>query len=142
MRSWLSESRISYGVMPGSRTGTSAVSITTPLPERPAISEALEVMPAAPMSWMPTMWPLRMSSRLASSRSFSVKGSPTCTWGRLASESSPSSSLAKVAPWMPSRPVRAPTAISVLPSPWASPRMSCSRFMMPRHITLMMGLPS
>ena len=38
-------------------------------------------------------------------RSFSVKGSPTCTVGRLASESSPKSALAMVAPWMPSRPV-------------------------------------
>ena len=45
-----SERRISYGVIPSSRTGTSATSISTPVPERPAISAPLEVSPAAPMS--------------------------------------------------------------------------------------------
>ncbi len=100
-------------------------------------------MPAAPMSWMPVMAPLAISSRLASSRSFSVNGSPTCTCGRLASsESSLSSSLAKVAPWMPSRPVRAPTAMSVLPTPEADAVISSSRFMRPRHIAFTIGLPS
>ena len=128
--------------MPGSRTGTARVSISTPVPDRPAISEALDVRPAAPMSWMPTMWPLLISSRLASRSSFSVKGSPTCTWGLLASESSLSSSLANVAPWMPSRPVLAPTAMSVLPTPAASPLISSSGFMRPRHMALTIGLPS
>jgi hypothetical protein len=60
------------------------------------------------MSWMATMWPLRISSRLASSSSFSVNGSPTCTIGRFASLADERSSEANDAPWMPSRPVRAP----------------------------------
>jgi hypothetical protein len=95
------------------------------------------------MSWMPVMAPLAMSSRLASSRSFSVKGSPTWTWGRLASsESSLSSSLAKVAPWMPSLPVRAPTAMSVLPTPDAEAVMSSSFFMSPMHMAFTRGFPS
>ena len=44
-----------------------------------------EVRPAAPMSWMPTRASVRMSSRQASSSSFSVNGSPTCTVGRFGS---------------------------------------------------------
>src|SRR5256885_1525633 len=34
------------------------------------------------MSWMPTTAPVRITSRHASSKSFSVNGSPTCTVGR------------------------------------------------------------
>src|SRR5207247_2082416 len=37
IRSWDSESRISYGVIPGSRVGTRARSISTPTPPRAAI---------------------------------------------------------------------------------------------------------
>ena len=117
MRSCDSLSRISYGVIPSSRTGTARMSIVTPTSPRAAISADEEVRPAAPMSWMATMWPLRMSSRLASSRSFSVNGSPTWTRGRLASLAAVRSSEAKDAPWMPSRPVRAPTAMIGLPTP-------------------------
>ena len=84
--------------MPSSRVGTSPVSISTPTPPRAAISALELVSPAAPMSWMATMRPEVMSSRLASSRSFSVNGSPTCTWGRRASLFSDSSSEAKLAP--------------------------------------------
>src|SRR5471032_629786 len=50
-----------------------------------------------------------MASMQASSRSFSMKGSPTCTLGRFCLDSSVNSALAMEAPWMPSRPVRAPT---------------------------------
>src|SRR2546426_798926 len=94
IRSWDSESRISYGVIPGSRVGTRARSISTPTPPRAAISAEEEVRPAAPMSWIATMWPEAISSRLASSSSFSVKGSPTCTCGRRPSLSCVSSSEA------------------------------------------------
>ena len=79
---------------------------TSPLP---AISTADEVSPAAPMSWIATIASVSISSRQASIRSFSVNGSPTCTVGRLASASAANSADAMVAPWMPSRPVRAPT---------------------------------
>jgi hypothetical protein len=84
--------------MPGSRVGTRLVSISTPTPPRAAISADDDVSPAAPMSWMATMCPEAISSRLASSNSFSVKGSPTCTCGRLAALASVSSSEANDAP--------------------------------------------
>ena len=80
-----------------------------PSPPLDAISTEDEVRPAAPMSWIATMASVAISSRQASSSSFSVKGSPTCTVGRFSSESSLNSAEAMVAPWMPSRPVLAPT---------------------------------
>ena len=79
---------------------------TAPLP---AISTLLLVSPAAPMSWMATMASVAINSRQASMSSFSMKGSPTWTVGRFSSESAPNSAEAMVAPWMPSRPVLAPT---------------------------------
>jgi hypothetical protein len=97
-RSCDSDSRISYGVIPASRTGTRLVSISTPTPPRAAISAEELVSPAAPMSWSATITPELISSRLASSSSFSVNGSPTCTWGRRFSLSAESSSDAKLAP--------------------------------------------
>ena len=50
IRSWDSESRISYGLMPSSRHGTRATSISTPEPPREAVSQVEQVSPAAPMS--------------------------------------------------------------------------------------------
>ena len=61
------------------------------------------------MSWIPTTAPVRNASRQASRRSFSVNGSPTCTVGRRSADVSSNASDAIVAPWMPSRPVLAPT---------------------------------
>ncbi len=141
MRSCDSDRRISYGVMPSSRVGTSPVSISTPTPPRAAISAEELVRPAAPMSWMATMSSEVISSSVASSSSFSVKGSPTCTWGRRASLFSDSSSDAKLAPWMPSRPVRAPTVSSTLPIPCARARVRSSSRSSPTHIALTSGLP-
>ena len=81
-----------------------------PVPARDAISKLEEVRPAAPMSWMPTIAPVRIASRQASSRSFSVKGAPTCTVGRIDSlAASNSLEASRLAPWMPSRPVFEPT---------------------------------
>ena len=60
------------------------------------------------MSWIEITAPEAISSRHASSRRFSVKGSPTCTVGRLASTVSSNSAEAMVAPPTPSRPVLAP----------------------------------
>ncbi len=80
-----------------------------PTPPLSAISEVEEVSPAAPMSWMATMASLAISSRQASISSFSVKGSPTWTVGRISSDFSSNSAEAMVAPWMPSRPVLEPT---------------------------------
>ena len=95
--------------MPVSRLGTRAMSISMPVPARAPISQVEQVRPAAPMSWMPTTAPLAMASRQASSRIFSMKGSPTWTVGRFSSLPSPNSAEAMVAPWIPSRPVLAPT---------------------------------
>ena len=95
--------------MPDSRTGTLSRSSSMPSPPLAAISTDEQVSPAAPMSWMATMASVAISSRQASSSSFSVNGSPTWTVGRLASESSSNSAEAMVAPWMPSRPVLEPT---------------------------------
>jgi hypothetical protein len=116
--------------------------MSTPVPPRAAISVEEETSPAAPMSWIPTMWPERISSSDASSSSFSVNGSPTCTIGRFASLSSVSSAEAKVAPWMPSRPVFEPTAMIGLPTPSATPVISSSRFISPIAIALTSGFPS
>jgi hypothetical protein len=65
---------------------------------RAAISHVEQVNPAAPMSWIPAMAPLRMASRHASRSSFSRKGSPTCTVGRFSKASSSNSAEAIVAP--------------------------------------------
>ena len=108
IRSCDSLSITSYGVIPVSRRGTASTSSSSPLPAREAISTDEEVSPAAPMSWMPTRQSVLNSSRQASSSSFSMNGSPTCTVGLLLSLSSSNSALAMVAPWIPSRPVRAP----------------------------------
>ena len=52
--------------------------------------------------------PSAISSSVASISSFSAKGSPTCTVGRLSSDASSNSADAMVAPWIPSRPVLEP----------------------------------
>ena len=72
--------------MPVSRCGTLATSISTPAPPREPISHVEQVKPAAPMSWMPTSASVFITSRQASSSSFSMNGSPTCTAGRFSSE--------------------------------------------------------
>ena len=95
--------------MPVSRWGTRESSTSIPVPARAGISEQAQARPAAPMSWMPTTAPVPIASRQASSRSFSVNGSPTCTVGRRSSAPSSKVAEAMVAPWMPSRPVLAPT---------------------------------
>jgi hypothetical protein len=95
--------------MPGSRIGTRSSCSSMPSPPLPAISVEEEVSPAAPMSWIATIASVAISSRHASISSFSLNGSPTCTVGRFSSEFSSNSAEAMVAPWMPSRPVFAPT---------------------------------
>jgi hypothetical protein len=60
------------------------------------------------MSWIAITAPVAISSRQASSSSFSEKGSPTCTVGRFSSMESSNSADAMVAPPTPSRPVFEP----------------------------------
>ena len=95
--------------MPVSRWGTRESSTSIPVALRAGISEVQHASPAAPMSWMPTTAPVRITSRHASSSSFSVNGSPTCTVGRRSSACSSNVAEAMVAPWIPSRPVLLPT---------------------------------
>ena len=84
--------------MPVSRCGTMVSSTSMPVPARAGISEQAHANPAAPMSWIPRMAPVAIASRHASSKSFSVKGSPTCTVGRRASAPSSKVAEAMVAP--------------------------------------------
>ena len=94
-----------------------------PVPARSAVSEMAQVMPAAPRSWRPSTRPPSISSRLASMSSFSANGSPTCTVGRLAPDSSPKVALASTdAPPIPSRPVAEPKRTARLPGPGAAAR--------------------
>ena len=95
--------------MPDSRWGTRATSMSMPAPPRAPISHDEQVRPAAPMSCRPTSASVCRTSRHASSSSFSMNGSPTCTFGRFSADASSNSADAIVAPWMPSRPVFAPT---------------------------------
>ena len=84
--------------MPVSRCGTYCTSISTPAPPRAPISQVEQVSPAAPMSWTPTSASVAINSRQASSSSFSMNGSPTCTAGRFSAERSSNSADAIVAP--------------------------------------------
>ncbi len=127
--------------MPASRRGTFSTSSSMPDSPLCALSTVLLVMPAAPRSCMPTIQLVSRSSRQASISSFSVKGSPTCTAGRRSSEDSSSSTEAKVAPWMPSRPVAAPTTSTGLPAPDALAGISLPDSISPTHIALTSGLP-
>ena len=121
IRSWLSESIISYGVIPDSRRLTLPTSSRIPRLPRAATSTLDAVSPAAPRSCIARTTPFGSSSRHASSSSFSRNGLPTWTFGRLASRSSASSAEANVAPWMPSRPVGAPTISTTSPGRRPSP---------------------
>src|SRR5665213_3210909 len=67
--------------MPVSRQGRRSRSSSTPRSPFAPISTAEEVSPAAPMSWIATTAPEAISSRHASSSSFSAKGSPTVQVG-------------------------------------------------------------
>ncbi len=106
--------------MPCSRRGMAVTSTSMPMPPRLAVSLVAQVSPAPPRSWMPTTRPASSSSRQASMRRFSSKGSPTCTDGRLAASVSSSEKPADAStltPPMPSRPVVEPSSTARLPTP-------------------------
>ena len=128
--------------MPLSRWGVRSSLRSIPTPPFSLISDDEHVIPAAPMSCIPTTAPVAMASSEASSSSFSVKGSPTWTLGRRASESSVISSDANVAPWMPSRPVALPTIKTGLPTPSAVALTVSPTLTMPTDMALTKGLPS
>jgi hypothetical protein len=124
-----------------SRVGTRLASISTPVPDLEVGSQVVQVSPAAPISCMPSTAPVSMASSVASISSFSIKGSPICTFGRFSSWSSPRVSEAKVAPWMPSRPVLAPTYIAALPGTSARADTMRSNGTTPTAIAFTSGLP-
>ena len=84
--------------MPISRVGTVSRLSSTPRSPLAPISTAEQVRPAAPMSWIAITQSAAMISRQASSKSFSAKGSPTCTVGRFSALSSSNSADAIEAP--------------------------------------------
>ena len=107
--SWLSESIISYGVILSSLQGILFKFISIPKLPFEAISTLEEVNPAAPISCIEIIESSFISSKQASRRSFSVKGSPTCTVGFFASAFLSNSAEAILAPCIPSLPVLDPT---------------------------------
>ena len=111
------------------------------MPTSPAalISEVEQVMPAAPMSCMPTTAVVLDNSRVASRSNFSWNGSPTCTEGKSSALSSVMSLDANDAPWMPSLPVADPTMYTGLPGPAAVAEMILSASKMPTDIALTRG---
>ena len=145
IRSWLSESMTSYGLIPDSRRGTCSRSSTAPESPRAQHSSTELVSPAAPRSCSPTIQSRcsEASSWQASISIFSRNGLPTCTAGRISSKrASGSVRLASpLAPWMPSRPVSAPTSSSALPLPLAFALRMPSARTSPTHIAFTSGFP-
>ena len=127
--------------MPSSRRGTLSKSILIPASPLADISEQEQVIPAAPISCIPTNQGFRANSNEASIRSFSVKGSPTCTFDRLDSVSSVSSIEANVAPWIPSRPVLLPTRNTGFPVPVAIALATCFVFTTPNDMAFTRQFP-
>ncbi len=128
---------ISNGSMSASRSGTRDTSMSTPTSPFEAISEDEEERPAAPRSCSDARVPASSSSRQHSTSFDSSKGSPICTLGRFEASSSESSALASTdAPPIPSRPVRAPSSTTRLPTPAAALRIRRSCGAMPTHIAL------
>jgi hypothetical protein len=137
MRSCDSEIMISNGSMSASRRGTRDTSRSSPTSPLEAISDEDEDSPAAPRSCSDASVSRSSSSRQHSMSFDSSKGSPICTVGRFDSSSSDNSALASTeAPPIPSRPVRAPSSTSTLPTPAAALRIRRSRGARPTHIAL------
>ena len=137
IRSCDSETMISNGSMPGSRSGTRSTWMSSPSPPFDAISDEDEVRPAAPRSCKDTSSSRSSSSSEHSISFFSANGSPICTVGRLSASASPSSAEASTdAPPIPSRPVSAPNRMRTLPGPVAAERISRSCSAIPSAIAL------
>ena len=70
-----------------------------------------------------------------------MNGLPTWTADRSSRASSKVREASPDAPWMPSRPVSAPTSISGLPAPLAFALTMLSVWIRPTHIAFTRGLP-
>ena len=144
--SWLSLRRSSQAFIPACpvgrsfcRVGTFSRSIRIPAFPLALISAVEHIIPAAPISCMPTTAPVCITSRQASSNFFSWKGSPTCTAGRSAALSSVISALANEAPPIPSLPVALPTKNTGFPFPSAVAETVSPFFKMPTLIAFTSG---
>jgi len=103
-----------HGARPAYFSGASASSTSAPRPS--AISPIAEEKPPAPQSVIDENRSASAARSTASITLRSVIGSPICTAPELSfSLSVCSSSELKVAPWMPSRPVRPPRATITSP---------------------------
>ena len=148
MRSCDSLDRISAGVMLAARNGTRSSSMAMPPSPADANSDVAQDNPAPPRSWMPITSPAAYSSRQHSMSTFSMNGSPTCTLGSFLRPGPEPSSPPKVSlastetPPMPSKPVRAPNRMILLPVPEANARCRSSLRSTPTHIALTNGLPA
>ena len=147
MRSCDSLESTSAGVMFAARSGTLSRSMCMPPSPAEASSDVAQDNPAPPRSWMPTTRCAAYSSRQHSMSTFSVKGSPTWTLGsflRPAPDSSPEkvSDARTETPPMPSRPVRAPNRMILLPVPDAKARCRSSTRRAPTQRAFTSGLPA
>ena len=114
--------------------------MAAPSPARSAASTLADDSPAAPRSCTPATPSSRAASRHASISDFSMKGLPTCTAGRRSFLSSKEREARPDAPWMPSRPVSAPTSKSRFPGAPAVALTTPSLGTMPTHIAFTRGL--
>ena len=115
MRSCASEIQISQGASPAYLSGALARSTSTP--SFSPISPTADEKPPAPQSVMAVYSPRSRASSITSISPFSVIASPICTALPVVSAvSCVSSAEEKVAPWMPSRPVRPPSATTRSPA--------------------------
>jgi len=145
IRSWDSLIKISGGVSPWSRSGTVSRSTAMPTPPAAASSVVAQAIPAAPRSPIATTTPAAYNSRQHSISSFSMNGSPTCTFGRFARSPSaaPNEALASTdAPPMPSGPVGEPNRITLLPGPLAAASLRSLCRITPRQSALTSGFPA
>ena len=115
--SWDSERRISQSFIFFCLVGTLSKLISIPWFPAALISFVEQVIPAAPISCIPTIASVLDNSKVASNNNFSWNGSPTWTAGKSSAESSVISLEAKEAPCIPSLPVREPTIKIGFPTP-------------------------
>ena len=134
--------KISSGDKVSSRKSTRSSQTCMPPSPFEASSLVAHEMPAPPRSWIPSTSPACSTSRVASISNFSMKGSPTCTLGRLVGPPSLKVSEARTeTPPMPSPPVRAPYRTTKFPTPFALARWISSCFIAPTHNAFTSGLP-
>ena len=137
--SWLSERSISQSFISDCLVGTLSKNIFIPCEPAALISLVEHVIPAAPISCIPTIASVFDNSIVASSNNFSWNGSPTWTAGKSSDESSLKSLEAKDAPCIPSFPVLEPTIKIGFPTPFETAEIIFSDFIIPAENALTSG---